>query len=98
MPKVKLHETDNTKQLWFFCPGCQQYHAFTLKYPNMPKPWTWNGDLERPSFSPSLLCNGDYPESRCHSWVEDGMIRFYEDSFHDLKGKTVELTEVDWNW
>lgn len=29
---------------------------------------------------------------RCHSFITDGMIRFLEDSTHELAGRTVELT------
>lgn len=31
------------------CPGCDQDHLFDVKR------WTFNGDLEKPTFSPSML-------------------------------------------
>ncbi len=83
--RVDLHEYEGGKQLWFYCPGCKCSHAFTL--PN----WTWNGSLEKPTFSPSLLCNGHDPSSRCHSFVKDGRIQFLEDCHHHLAGKTVDV-------
>ena len=29
----------------------------------------------------------------CHSWVTDGMIKFFEDSTHELAGQTLPLQE-----
>ena len=73
----------------FHCPGCGYGHGF-----HVPR-WTWNGSLEAPTFSPSLLCNPDSPSLRCHSFVTDGKIQFLDDCFHALAGQTVELSEVD---
>jgi hypothetical protein len=56
--------------------------------------WTWNGSFDKPTFAPSLLCNKDYPESRCHSYVTDGRIIFQQDCWHELRGQTVDLP----NW
>lgn len=97
MPKVSIitNEDKTVTQVWFYCPGCKCHHAFTVKHPTF-SPWTWNEDLEKPTFSPSLLCNEDYPESRCHSFVKEGRIQFLGDCFHELKNQTVELDEIDW--
>lgn len=38
--------------VWFWCAGCNTHHAIN------PKGWTWNGDTERPTFSPSVLVRG----------------------------------------
>lgn len=39
----------------FFCPGCGHDHVYyTNPEGNKPR-WTFNGDLNNPSFSPSLL-------------------------------------------
>lgn len=46
----------------FWCPGCQEGHSITVGT------WSWNGSLERPTFSPSVLIRGnqwpreEYPE------------------------------------
>jgi Family of unknown function (DUF6527) len=55
--------------------------------------WSWNGDLNWPTFSPSLLCNGHDPKNRCHSFIKDGNIQFLSDCWQKLAGKTVELPE-----
>jgi hypothetical protein len=75
------------------CPGCKCAHPFEIEAPRFSG-WTWNGSLDKPTFTPSLLCNQDSPESRCHSFVTDGKIQFLSDCHHELAGQTVELP--DW--
>lgn len=85
--KIVRELTDTTKThkaYVIFCPGCQCGHAFDSR-------WTFNGDMTKPTFSPSMLVNKDDPKSRCHSFVENGNIRFLDDCFHELKNKTVPL-------
>lgn len=51
------------RQVWTWCPGCDNLHPFTVEAPpgpdgdrlNSGTTWDWDGDLERPTFSPSLL-------------------------------------------
>ena len=38
----------------FWCPGCEDAHAVNTAEPDNPK-WTFNGNEERPTFSPSIL-------------------------------------------
>lgn len=60
--------------------------------------WSFNGDLDRPTFSPSILVYPSHKQGRCHSFVRDGKIEFLGDCDHALKGQTVELPElVDFN-
>lgn len=40
------------RRIHFRCPGCNSVHGITVDAPNA---WTWNGDLEHPTFSPSIL-------------------------------------------
>jgi hypothetical protein len=79
------------QSLWFFCPGCQEPIRITV---NGPGTWKWNGDLEKPTISPSILTDGNKPEKRCHSFIKDGNIQFLNDCFHELKGQTVPLPEL----
>lgn len=83
MAKVEQHGN----QYWFWCPGCKHSHAFTIP------PWTFNGDLNSPTFTPSLMCNGHDAAIRCHSIVTAGKINFCVDSCHSLAGQTVEMEE-----
>lgn len=73
----------------FHCPGCRYDHPFDLTR------WTWNGDMRKPTFTPSLLVFKDIPEYRCHSFVTNGQIQFLDDCHHELRGKTVNMVSWD---
>lgn len=70
----------------FWCPGCNTYHAFDRR-------WQFNGDMEHPTFFPSLLV-GPYwtipkewnPEQAPKN--EDGSYRT------DSNGKIVGAKEI----
>lgn len=38
----------------FFCPGCGHDHVYNTQNPGRPN-WSFNGDLNSPTFTPSLL-------------------------------------------
>lgn len=88
--KIHCAGTDkNGQTLYMFeCPGCGYSHGYYV-----PR-WKWNNSFERPTFTPSLLCNGHDAKTRCHLFVEDGRIRFLNDCWHALRGKTVDM--LDW--
>lgn len=82
------------------CPGCGGLHGVAVKLPNNSgAKWTFNGDLDRPTFSPSLLVrtparDGNGWSSVCHSYIRDGRIQFLGDCTHAMANKTVDLP--DW--
>lgn len=87
--------------LVFWCPGCDGAHQ--IRHGDGPGPrWGWNGDAERPTFTPSVLVRYDgadagrdgAPPAVCHSFVTDGQIQFLGDCTHALAGQTVDLG--DW--
>jgi hypothetical protein len=39
----------------FWCPGCEDVHGVMVEAPNG---WGWNGDLELPTFTPSVKVGG----------------------------------------
>lgn len=83
----------------FLCPGCEFPHViYTVKYdPNRDNPvWTWNGDDEKPTFTPSLMQREARPGSVCHLFVKDGRLEFLSDSTHALAGQTVDMVEFHW--
>lgn len=92
-----LHEYKDVgggRLLVFHCPGCGYDHPFHVGYTGRPS-WTWNGDMVKPTFSPSLLVFKDEPTQRCHSFVTDGKIVFLSDCFHKLAGQTVDIPGWD---
>lgn len=97
------NETD--KRIGFWCPGCKMAHQ--VRIAGRGALWTWNGDVNAPTFAPSILVTipwsrsmepGDNPDEWrdqiCHSFVRAGMIEFLGDCTHELKGQTVPLP--DW--
>lgn len=91
-----LHSLEDGN-LMFFCPGCKCGHkVWVINSAPGGAIWTWNGSMEKPTFTPSLLVTygrdpaPDRPQT-CHSNVTDGQILFHGDSQHELRGKTVPL-------
>lgn len=92
--------------LMFWCPGCDGAHAIQHGEGAGPR-WGWNGNAEKPTFTPSILVR--YPanpnaieqfkewrtERVCHSFVTDGRIQFLGDCTHALAGQTVDLPDWD---
>lgn len=82
----------------FECPGCDMAHGVYVDREQRPR-WDWNGDMVRPTFSPSILVRWDWGEKRekkvCHSFVRDGQIQFFGDCTHGLAGKTVPLPAIE---
>jgi hypothetical protein len=51
------------REVVVWCPGCETYHSFTVEvFPASERSgraepvWSWDGNLEQPTFQPSLLC------------------------------------------
>ncbi len=81
-------------QLCFHCPGCGYGHSYRIKSTIGRPVWQWNGDLARPTFTPSLLVNEHRADSRCHLYVTDGKIRYLGDCWHALKDQTVPMDVI----
>lgn len=98
VPVARL-DPDVHGDVWliFECPGCECWHGPRVGRPGPDgRPfWTWNGDLIRPTLSPSVLVTWthgpQHEPRRCHSFVVDGSIQFLRDSTHHLAGRTVPL-------
>lgn len=72
----------------FWCPGCQCHHTFNVGRERHPV-WTFDGNMETPTFSPSLHYVG-----RCHLFLREGKLQFLPDCNHKLAGQTVDLPEI----
>lgn len=57
--------------------------------------WQFNGNLDKPTFSPSLLYTRSDSMGRCHLFLRNGIIDFLSDCEHELKSKSVPLPELD---
>lgn len=64
--------------------------------------WGWNGCVNKPTFTPSILVRRNYGEDQhpevCHSFVTDGQIQFLGDCTHAMAGQTVPIPEWPSNY
>ena len=72
----------------FFCPGCKELHHYSIVGATHPV-WDFDGNLESPTFSPSLRITGGFADDPdiCHLTLTSGLFHFYPDSTHELSGK-----------
>lgn len=104
---AKFIKIENTfGQYMFDCPGCNTHHCVWTDNRDNVTTWSFNGDVEKPTVSPSILVK--YPanpnaieqfkqwrtERICHSFITDGKIQFLSDCTHHLAGKTVDLNDI----
>jgi hypothetical protein len=84
------------KSAFFFCPGCKYYHAVAVQPGRNEQgaTWSWNGDMEKPTFEPSVLTERG-TDRQCHLFVRDGSIQFLSDCTHELAGQTVPMEDED---
>ncbi len=95
---AKFHEIEPHYLVWH-CPGCEGGHAVPVDgYTKSSIHWQWNGSLDSPTLTPSVLVNvgGSNPtQPICHTFIRDGMIQFLGDCTHKLAGQTVEIPDWD---
>lgn len=79
----------------FRCPACKRAHLMNTDRSFEGSPcWDFDGNYEKPTFSPSLLCRKDGP-NRCHSFIKNGIIEFLGDCQHELANKHVPIPNWD---
>lgn len=76
--------------LGYWCSGCECLHMVNVASDMRPR-WTWNGDVNKPTLSPSIRTfwqrTGEAEQTRCHHFLRDGVIEFLSDSAaHQLRG------------
>lgn len=91
-----------------WCPACESMHHFaTDGQQRNGARWSFDGNLEAPSFSPSMHIrtgrfadpswkdlDGQDLSSICHYFLRAGQIEYLGDCTHALKGQTVDLPEL----
>ena len=82
--------------LVFCCPGCAEndgndgFHMIPVNTSVHSPSWDWDGNLEAPTLSPSILTRG-VGRAVCHSFLKAGVFQFLTDSTHSLAGRNVEM-------
>lgn len=59
------------------CPGCSMMLRLPIKQNagSKEKPWDWNGDLEKPTLSPSIFHVKGYSGCGWHGWLRNGVFK-----------------------
>lgn len=85
-----------------YCPGCKCDHGLSVGMKNeIGASWTFNGDVNQPSFNPSIHIKwfdpavSDKVTEVCHYFLREGIIQFLQDCTHALKGQWVTCPEYD---
>jgi len=80
------------------CPGCKMAHHILVGEGSGPR-WSFNGNMEKPTFSPSILVRYTWGEEQkevvCHSYINDGVWNFLTDCTHELAGQLVPMIDVE---
>lgn len=93
---MKIKQVDmgeGQKPAWrHWCPGCGGNHVIYTDSRSQLNghAWAFDGNLDRPTFSPSVNIVG-----QCHYFIRAGRIEYCSDSKHALAGKTVDLPELE---
>lgn len=87
-----------------YCPACRRSHRFIVKNEaDADHTWGFNGDFEKPTFSPSLLVEcgpirlGEDGHI-CHSFLEDGVWQFLGDCTHEMADSRVPMIDFPANF
>jgi hypothetical protein len=80
--------------LSFYCPACKHQHTYSIHNDG----WQFNGNMDKPTFTPSLL-NRDIDidgntKSICHLFIVDGQIIYCDDCTHNLRGQNVPMVDL----
>lgn len=85
------------KQVKIICPGCGHEHQIPIqKVYWCDHVWTFNGDVNNPTFTPSINIGYDQseiapedrvPDYRCHFVITNGKISYCNDCTHALVGQ-----------
>lgn len=97
--RMILLQENGQKAALIYMPGVPCHVMINLE--GQHPVWSWNGDMEKPTFSPSILTQLPWgPERkqiRNHVFVRDSQIQYLSDCTHKYAGKTLELPRLcDW--
>ncbi|ASD51202.1 hypothetical protein G379_gp188 [Dickeya phage vB-DsoM-LIMEstone1] len=58
--------------LYFHCPGCNMLHPYRIKGEAQGPMWSWNNNVDFPTFTPSLLV-ASLPSKATHGIPGQGL-------------------------
>lgn len=91
-PKLHARDHQGWRDFIFWCPACKCAHS-------VPTPrWGFNGNVQAPSFTPSVNITAPPSDYHCHFFVTDGRIHYCDDCNHALKGQVVDMEPIPGNY
>ena len=103
---------DRYESIVLWCPGCEHdsallyghkvggLHMLPISGDGKKRPtWQWNRDMVTVTLSPSILTQTTRGEEPfvCHSFLQESVWHFLEDSTHPLAGQHVPMVPLpDW--
>lgn len=102
---MRLKKLENGN-LSFYCDGCNRQHEVNhlwkfngdFESPTLSPSVLVSGTVPTTDEEVVRIMNGEKitpKELVCHSFVENGTIRFLNDCTHDLAGQTIDLKMID---
>jgi hypothetical protein len=89
---VKYETEGGSTYIYHYCVPCKHCHQYQV-----PR-WTFNGNIEAPSFSPSMRefyrAKDGGEKTLCHYFLTDGIMKYCGDSPHDMAGKEMPLADI----
>lgn len=77
-----------------WCPACLAAHHYTTEGSVR---WDFNGNVDAPTFTPSMRISGGEHDIVCHYHLTDGALIFLADCTHAMAGATVPLPDLPEN-
>jgi hypothetical protein len=90
----KIDKVGDGPDYTFYCPGCKEEHGVWTtrsRYNNCT--WTFNGNLEKPTFLPSVMVRHGL-DIVCHLYITEGVIHFLGDCTHELVNQSVPMEDI----
>lgn len=101
MAKLTVHpfvgQNGPAKMYYFYCPACDERHGYTVIDGDEAEGkigWAFDGNLETPTFSPSLQLLTAERKTTCHLHVRAGMIEYCGDAPHAMAGERVPMVDL----
>ena len=96
--EMKECEPHEATYVEFLVPSIMfEYRRLRVSGKPGPNIWVWNFDVNKPTFSPSVLSTASWAGKpwKCHSYVKNGVVQFLPDCSHENAGKMLPLKDVE---
>lgn len=67
-----VNQDETVGGLLFCCPGDGVVHSISFMVGKEKPSWSWNGDKEKPTTKPSILCAPEKGGCGWHGWLTEG--------------------------